>query len=272
MPELPEVETISQQLTKKIKGKIIKKVEVRLAKMIEGSTGKNFKRKVIGAKIKEVRRRAKLLLIELSNGYSLVIHLKLTGQLIFNRKPGKYSHIIYYFSDGTKLIHNDMRQFGYVKLVRTKDLPKLFQKEKFGPEPLDKSFTLEKFKELLEKKKRSKIKPLMMDQSFIAGVGNVYAQEACFKAKIKPTRTVGSLTDKEIKDLYKALREILRKAIKYKGSSVDLYVDIEGKQGGYEPFLKVYRREGKKCSRCGAKIKSIRLGGRRTYFCPKCQK
>lgn len=272
MPELPEVETIKLQLSRIIKAKTIKKVEVRLPKMVRGASLEEFEKKVAGAKVKDIKRRAKLLIIELSNGYSLVIHLKLTGQLIYNQEPQKHSHLIYHFTDGSVLLHNDMRQFGYVKLVKTSQFSKLFQKEKFGPEPLEKSFTLEKFKELLSKKKRSRTKPLLMDQTFVAGVGNVYAQEACFFAKIKPTRTVGSLTDKEIKNLYDGLKKILRESIKHKGSSVDTYVDIKGKQGGYLSFLKVYRREGKKCLRCGAKIKSIRLGGRGTCFCPKCQK
>lgn len=272
MPELPEVETIKSQLTKKIKAKTIKKVKVKLAKMVRGASVKDFEKKVVGAKIKDIRRRAKLLIIELFNDYSLVIHLKLTGQLIFNQEPEKHTHIVYYFTDGSMLLHNDMRQFGYVKLAKTSELSKLFQKEKFGPEPLDKSFTLEKFKTILKEKRRAKIKPLLMNQTFIAGIGNVYAQEACFKAKIKPTRTAGSLTDKEIKDLYEGLKKILRESIKHKGSSIDLYVDVEGKQGGYAPFLKVYRREGQKCFRCDEKIKFIRLNGRGTCFCPKCQK
>ncbi len=278
MPELPEVETIKLQLLRIIKAKTIKKVEVKLPKMIRGANVKDFEKKVVGAKIKDIRRRAKLLVIELSNSYGLVIHLKLTGQIIYNptsniqHPTSKHTHIIYYFADGSMLLHNDMRQFGYVKLVKTKDLPRLFQEEKFGPEPFDKYLTLEKFKAMLKKKGRVKIKPLLMDQTFIAGIGNVYAQEVCFKAKIKPTRTAGSLTDKEIKNLYEGLKKILKESIKCKGSSVDTYVDIKGKQGGYAPFLKVYRREGRKCPHCGAKIKSIRLGGRGTCFCPKCQK
>ncbi len=272
MPELPEVETIKLQLAQKIKGKTIRKVKVKLLKMVRGASLKEFEKKVVGAKIKDVGRRAKLLIIELSSGYSLVIHLKLTGQLIFNREPEKHTHLIYYFTDGSALLHNDMRQFGYVKLVKNSKIPELFQKEKFGPEPLDKKFTLEKFKELLNKKKKSKIKPLLMDQTFLAGLGNIYAQEACFFAKIKPTRTAGSLTDKEIKDLYEGFKKILRESIKHKGSSTDTYLDIKGKQGEYMPFLKVYQKEGKKCFRCGATIKSIRLNGRGTCFCPKCQK
>ncbi len=243
--------------------------------MIYGIKPEEFKKRVVGAKIEKISRRAKLLIIQLSNGYSLVIHLKLTGRLLFKKKLEKEdekSHIIYEFSDQSFLLHHDFRQFGWVKLIKTLELEKYFAKEGFGPEPLDKSFTLEKFKDLLSKKPRQKIKPLLMDQTFLAGVGNVYAQEACWGAKILPTRIVKTLKEKEISDLYHYLIKILKEAIRYRGSSVDAYVDIEGKQGEYVPKLKVYNREGEKCFRCFGKIKKITLAGRGTYFCPVCQK
>lgn len=277
MPELPEVETIKKQLQKKIVGKKIKAVEIRLAKMIQGVKAKEFEKIVAGAKIKGIARRAKLLIIHLSNNYSLVIHLKLTGQIIYlnqksKLKDQKYAHIIYYFTDESVLLHNDLRQFGWVKIIKTSELEKYFQKEGFGPEPLEKNFTLEKFKKLLAGKLKQKIKPLLMDQKFIAGVGNVYAQEACWGAKILPTRLVKTLKEEEIENLYHYLIKILKESIKYRGSSVDTYVDTEGKQGDYVSKLKVYDREEKPCFRCGAKIKRITLAGRGTYFCPGCQK
>ncbi len=275
MPELPEVETIKNQLEKKIVGKKIKAVKINLPRLIQGTTVKEFEKNVIGAKIKKISRRAKLLIIELSTGYSLVIHLKLTGRIIFRKKLEKEdekSHLIYEFADKTILLHHDFRQFGWVKLIKTEDLEKYFQKEGFGPEPLEKDFTLEKFKELLAKKPRQKIKPLLMDQTFIAGVGNVYAQEACWWAKILPTRIVKSLKEKEIEDLYYSLIKILKESIKHRGSSVDAYVDTEGKEGDYFSKLKVYDRENQPCYRCGEKIKKMMLAGRGTYFCLSCQK
>jgi formamidopyrimidine-DNA glycosylase len=275
MPELPEVQTIVNQLQRKIVGKKIKSVKINLAKLINGVKVKDFEKIVNGAKIEKVSRRAKLIIIELSNHYSLIVHLKLTGRLIFKKKlegEDEKSHLIYEFSDGSFLIHHDFRQFGWVKLIKTNELEKYFEKEGFGPEPLEKEFTLEKFKELLAKKPRQKIKPLLMDQKFIAGVGNVYAQEACWCAKILPTRIVKSLKDEEIENLYHCLIKILKEAIKYRGSSVDAYVDTEGKPGEYISHLKVYDREGEKCHRCFGKIKRITLGGRGTYFCPNCQK
>ena len=278
MPELPEVETIRNQLKTKIKAKRIKKVEVKLPKIIRDTSVIFLKKKITGSRIKDINRRAKLLIIHLSNNYSLIIHLKLSGQLVYysdlKHKKEKYTHLIYYFSDNSCLCHNDLRQFGYVKLIKTADLEKLFQKQGFGPEPLSKDFTLKKFKELLNKRPNSKIKPLLMDQSFIAGIGNIYAQEACWRAQILPTRLVKSLSEKEIKDLYQSLIKILKTAIKDKGTTAldDYYIDAQGKRGKYVMKLKVYQRENKKCFRCGQKIKRINLGGRGTSYCPVCQK
>ena len=273
MPELPEVEIIKQQLVKKIKGKKIKRAEIKLARMINAPVFR-FERAVSGAEITGIRRRAKLLIINLSNGWSIVVHLKLTGQLIYDGHGGiGKPHIIYTFSGGRQLKHYDFRLFGYEKLIRTGEVEKLLEREKFGPEPLQKSFTLEVFKNLLSKKPRAKIKPLLMDQTFIAGVGNVYAQEACFYAKVLPMRAAGTLTGKEMKDIYDGLISILKASIARKGSSVDTYVDVSGEQGGYAPFLKVYGRAGERCARGdGGIIKQIKLAGRGTCFCPKCQK
>jgi len=279
MPELPEVETIKCQLLKQIKNKKIESCEVRSPRVI--NVAKNdFKKKIIGAVIKDIKRRAKLLIIGLSNDWSLVIHLKLTGQLLYHKskikklklKDEKYTHLIFYFTDGSSLFYNDRRQFGYIKLIKTKEVPQFLAKENFGPEPLEKGFTLNAFKILLNKKPRLKIKPLLMDQSFLAGIGNVYAQEICFYAKVNPNRIVSTLLDKEINELYQGIKKILLAAIFYKGSSVDTYLDIYGLKGKYIPFLKVYNREGKECLRCGTKIKKITLGGRGTCFCPNCQK
>ncbi|PIU10853.1 formamidopyrimidine-DNA glycosylase [Candidatus Kuenenbacteria bacterium CG08_land_8_20_14_0_20_37_23] len=288
MPELPEVETIKRELKNKICGRKIKDIEVRLRKIVN-VTPQEFKKRLIGKQILDVKRRAKLLMIELSGDERLLIHLKLTGQLIYERPRGaslrgrqeirdkkqemrgKHTHVIFYFEKGKMLLYNDLRQFGYIKLLKRDEALRVIEKMKFGPEPLDKKFTLEIFKEGLFKKARQKIKPLLMDQSFLAGLGNVYASEVCFYAEVNPQRTGSSLKDGEIGKIYEGIKEILQEAIKYKGSSVDTYLDIYGRKGGYMPHLKVYGREGKKCLRCGVKIKVIKLGGRSTYFCPKCQ-
>lgn len=278
MPELPEVETIKNQLKAKIKSKTIKKIEVKLPKIVKDTSVIFFKKKVIGTKIKNVERRAKLLIIHLNNGYSLIIHLKLSGQLVYypnsEQKKEKYTHLIYYFSDNSCLCHNDLRQFGYVKLIKTINLEVFFHQLNLGPEPLAKGFTLEKFKELLNKRPNSKIKPLLMDQSFIAGIGNIYAQEACWCAQILPIRLVKSLIEKEIKKLYHCLIKILKEAIKSRGTTAAdaHYVDAKGKSGKYINRLKVYQRQNKKCFRCQQKIEKIKLGGRGTSYCLGCQK
>lgn len=271
MPELPEVETIKRQLNRKIKGKRIKTVEVSLPRFVKYPLNK-FKKLVEGATIKNISRRAKLLIIELSNQYCLVIHLKLTGQMIFNGQPSKHTHLIYYFIDGSQIIHNDLRQFGFVKVVPKKELIGFLAKEKFGPEPLTKEFTLNLFKQILDKRKGAKIKPLLMDQSFLAGLGNLYSDEILFLAQVLPFRKAGTLKPIEIKRIYQAIKKILPLAINRRGSSADTYVDTQGKQGDYLPLVKVYQRENQPCFICGTKIKRLKMGGRSAHFCPKCQK
>jgi formamidopyrimidine-DNA glycosylase len=271
MPELPEVETIKQGLLEKIKGKKIKDVEVKTPKLVNFLV-KEFKKGTIGAKINNIRRRAKLLILNLSNKNSVIIHLKLTGQLIFEGEIDKSTRAIFYFTDGAHLIFNDWRKFGYFKLMPTGKLERFFKDQKFGPEPLEKDFTLDKFKGILSKKPRSKIKPFLMNQGNVAGIGNVYSDESLFDAKILPIRLVKGLKPVEIKNLYQSIRKVLVWALKYKGVSTDTYVDIFGKKGELVPLLKVYHRQGQKCLRCRGTIEKIKLGGRSAHFCPKCQK
>jgi len=219
-----------------------------------------------------------MIVIDLDNGCSLVVHLKLTGRLLLyphlREDYGKHTHLVFHFFDKSVLIFQDIRQFGYFNLCRTEDLKGFFQEKKLGPEPLDRSFTLDKFKESLKKRKRAKIKPLLMDQCFLVGVGNIYAQETCWAAKISPLRPAGSLSDSETEELYRCLRGILKEAVKQGGTTAtdEGYVDARGNKGRYASRLKVYQREGEKCFRCGEKIKRIALGGRGTSYCPRCQK
>ena len=272
MPELPEVETIRRQLLARIKGKKIKSVRVELARMVN-VPAKEFEKRVTGAIIDDLRRRAKILIFDLSNGRSIVVHLKMTGQLIYDGKEGiGKPHIIYTFSDGRELKHYDFRLFGYAKLMKTDEVENFLAKENFGPEALDPKFSEDDFKNLLKNKPNAKIKPLLLDQKFIAGIGNIYAQEICFCAKILPTRIVSTMTAAEIKNLYQCLQKILAAALARGGSSVDSYVDALGKKGSYVPFLKVYGREGEPCIGCKGKVKTIKLAGRGTSFCPGCQK
>jgi len=287
MPELPEVQTIVTDLNSRILNKKIKKVEVRLKKIVKNPT-KSFIQDLQKSTFKNIRRRGKLLIFELSvkNKY-LLIHLKMTGQLIYckNNKitvgghgmskdmgelPSKYTHVIFMFSDGSKLFYNDLRRFGYLHIVDDKKLEKIL--EKFGIEPLDKDFTLKKFKSLIENKKMN-IKAFLLNQKFIAGIGNIYADETLFDAGILPNRSANSLKEVEVKKLYKAIKKVLKKAVQYRGTTFNDYLDADGNKGSFLKFLKVYHREGKKCLRCNKeKIKKIKVAGRGTRYCEKCQK
>ncbi|MDD5731033.1 MAG: DNA-formamidopyrimidine glycosylase, partial [Candidatus Omnitrophica bacterium] len=225
-----------------------------------------FKKSLEGAAIKKILRKAKMLIFELSNGKSLVIHLKMTGQPVYPGK-GKDSRVSFRFSDGNDLDFNDRRLFAELRVLDDWHSLKFIQG--LGPEPFD--LSAEKFREMLAAKK-TKIKPLIMDQTFIAGVGNLYAAEALFRAKISPDRPAASLSAKEIELLLREIKDTLSEAIKYKGSSIDQYVQLSGEPGDYVKYHKVYGREGKPCPLCKTAIKRVSLGGRGTYFCPKCQK
>jgi formamidopyrimidine-DNA glycosylase len=272
MPELPEVETIRRDLEKKVKGKKIKEVIIKERKLIKSPSPEKFKKGLEGRKFNAFERRGKFLIISLDSGKKLVIHLKLTGVLIHCPESTpllNYTRIIFLFSDKTHLRFNDLRKFGELHLVENEKEVKGIKK--LGPEPLGKEFSLSLFQEMLSQKK-TKIKPLLMDQKFLAGVGNIYASESLYKAKIHPQRVAFTLTKEEVGKLYKSLQEILKEAIKYRGTSVDSYRDVEGKKGDYAARLKVYGREGKPCYNCGKPIRRIELGGRGTFFCPNCQK
>lgn len=284
MPELPEVEIIRLGLQDKIIGLKVSDIEIRLPKIFQGKPTD-----IIRSKVTNLRRRAKILLVDLDNNLSLVIHLKLSGQLVYHKNgkqatfghpipyagttlPAKTTHVIFTFSDGSVLYFNDIRQFGYIKIVKTSEVEKLKAIEEFGPEPFTPEFTLEKFREIILKKKMP-IKLVLMDQTQIAGVGNIYANEALFLSKIHPERKANTLTDSEIKKLYDALLEVLKMGIKYGGSSENAYVNALGGKGTMQEHFKVYARTGKSCpNNCGGTVKRITQGGRGTFFCPHCQR
>lgn len=266
MPELPEVETIKRDLQKNLLGKKIIKVCLHNPKVIRQPAPAVFKKSLQGLIIRKILRQAKLLIFELSDGRALTVHLKMTGQLVY---PGsaKKSRVSFYLSDGNILDFNDQRLFGELRLVD--DWKKLKFVQKLGPEPFDLNPC--DFKNMLSKKKTA-IKPLLMDQTFISGIGNLYAAEILFKAKIDPQREAQSLTEKEKEAIFKETKKVLNSAIKHGGSSVDDYVRLSGKPGDYLRFHRVYNRAGKPCFVCGQTVKRITQGGRGTYFCAKCQK
>lgn len=289
MPELPEVETIRLGLQRYIVGKTIEDVEVRLPKMFTGDP-----KDIIGAKIIDVRRFGKGLVIDLDNNYSIAIHIKLTGQLIYRgpevsnvsnvskgkiggEPPNKWTHVV--FKLRTKnleprtrtayLYYNDLRQFGWIKIVQSSKLKDQSFFKDLGPE-FFKDLTFEKFKQTISKSNLA-IKVLIMDQKKMSGVGNIYANDALFEAKIDPRRKAKNLSEEEIRKLYDAILKVLKKGLESGGASELSYVNVLGQEGGYQKHFLVYGREKEKCKRCGGEIKKIKLGGRGTYFCPKCQ-
>jgi formamidopyrimidine-DNA glycosylase len=272
MPELPEVETIRRDLLPLVLNRTISSVEVLLPRMIRRHrSSKEITDPVIGHKIERLERRGKSLLFYLNEDV-LVIHLGMTGQILFSAKEhpfekDKYTHVVILFDKkGDELLFKDIRQFGQMYVVGKDELEKTLE---LGPEPLEKDFTLEVLKNIL--RASTKIKPLLMDQKKIAGIGNIYSDEILFEAKIHPLRPASSLSEEEVGRLHKAIQRILKEGIKYRGTSVDNYVDALGQEGSYGKRHHVYRREGEPCLVCGTKIKRITLGGRSAHFCPKEQ-
>ncbi len=272
MPELPEVETIKRQLEGLLFSKSFDEVNVISKKPLSGLDESEFIRAVKGARITGVKRRAKILIIQLSNGFSLLIHLKMTGRLLYmgpNEPVTKHAHIIFSLSDGMTLRFWDMRKFGYVKLAQ-RELSEIEELKALGPEALE--LSEEEFVALAKTKRSGRIKQVLMDQNFLAGVGNIYSDEALFLAGINPQRNIATLSDDVLRLLFRAIRQVLLEAIEAKGSSVGDYVDAFGNEGSYVKKHRVYGKFGKSCPRCKAKVDRVRLGGRSAHFCPACQK
>lgn len=287
MPELPEVETIARELQRVMPQSRITAVQVSLPKMVKVPLV-IFRRAVIRSTVKKVHRRAKLLLMDLSSGQTILIHLKMAGQLIWRARsgqlrvgghpipqgtenlPNKYSHVIFVTNRGT-LFFNDQRQFGFVKLHPTKHLEHWLEDQGFGPEPLSDDFTLPVFEDILKRHRVKRVKPTLLDQTVIAGIGNIYADEALFYAKVRPTRRINTLSTSERRKLWQGIRHVMNLSIRKKGTTADAYRTANGQKGGMMPFLRVYGRGGLPCKRCDGTVKKITLAGRGTHFCPSCQ-
>ncbi len=271
MPELPEVETIKRGLSKLIVGKKILGIETDSPKQIQPSF-KKVKKAIIGTKIKKVGRRAKIIQIFLDNDKILNIHLKLTGRLLVRNgkePPDKWQHITIYLSGNQELRFADLRKFGWIRLLKDKkELEKIFSE--FGPEPLS-DLSFNRFKKILTSTKRA-VKIVLMDQKKISGIGNIYANDALFLAKVDPCQAANKINEKEARRLYRAIEKVLQAGIKYRGASNQYYLDALGRKGLYQDYFLVYNREGKNCFDCQGKIEKIKLGGRGTFFCPRCQK
>ncbi len=267
MPELPEVETIKRQLTREILGKKIKEVIIIKKKLVKEISPQIFKSKVVGKFIKEILRRGKVLIIKLEERLFLIFHLRISGSLILSNCKEDFAGVVFRLADDRLLNFCDARVFGEIRLIDDwQELPFI---KAMGPEPLD--LNKKQFIKLFEGKK-AKVKPLLMEQKFLAGVGNIYAQESLFCAGVHPERRADKIKRGELEKIHHCLVSILKEAIKRKGTSVDTYRQINGNKGKYTPFLKVYQRENRPCLNCKTPIKRELIGGRGTYFCPHCQR
>lgn len=288
MPELPEVETVRSGLSKFLPSKVIKGVKHNNPKSFPNDKI-NVEEFLIGSSITSVDRRAKVLIINLSSGYSLVIHLKMTGQLVFKSQdyrfgaghpsdslvgnlPDRSTRVEIEFTDNSILFFNDQRKFGWMRLIPTELVMELDFMKKLGPEPLESDFNWRVFKKRIERRKNSSIKPVIMDQTIIAGVGNIYADESLWMSKINPLTLTRNLSDSKIQLLQKSIVEVLNLSISKGGSTDRNYVNAEGKKGSYIEFANVFRKDGHPCPRCGREIHKIRVAGRGTHYCSYCQR
>lgn len=266
MPELPEVETIKKELERKVVNKKIIGIKILKSKVIKEPEAGKFKNGLIGEKIKAIIRKAKVLIFKLKEDKFLIIHLRIAGWLLYGDEDEK-ARVVFCFSDGTVLNYMDKRMLGELKL--RKDYRDLKFIKGLGPEATE--IKLIEFRNILQSRK-TKIKVLLLDQGLISGLGNIYAQEALFLARIDPRRPANSLNREEVKLLHRKMVSVLKEAIKYKGSSVDSYRGLEGDRGGMEKRLKVYARKNESCYFCKKPLKKIFLSGRGTCFCPHCQR
>ncbi len=287
MPELPEVETVRLQLKHKILGKTIDSVEIFHMRTVEHN--RSFGRKLKGKQFADIDRVGKLMIFSFQDEDNLFLlaHLKMTGQFFFVDKKGevaggghsmtaadiklphKHTRVAFHFTDGTTLYFNDMRLFGYTKLANAREVAKA--REGFGPEPIDPEFDVDLFTEKL-KRRNTPIKAALLDQSFIAGLGNIYVDEALWRAKVQPMRKASQVTKKEAAAIAAASGDVMRESIVVGGTTFQNFADTDGHAGNFTEYLKVFGKQSEKCSRCGSVILKTRCAGRGTHYCPKCQK
>ncbi|PID69932.1 DNA-formamidopyrimidine glycosylase [bacterium DOLZORAL124_38_8] len=287
MPELPEVETVRAQIEPHIVRKKITKIVVNKPKLT--GNDEDFEKKLIGESFTGIDRIGKLMIFRLqkNSNEGLLAHLKMTGQFIFAdadgqlaggghtisesdlNLPTKHSHIIFYFEDGSKLYFNDMRQFGYIKFASNQKINKTING--YGIEPMTDNYTWENFKKLFTKNRRTNIKAFLLNQKIISGLGNIYVDEALFKAKIHPTRLVNTITEAEQKKLFPACESVMKEALNNGGTTFYSFTRADGSKGNHSDYLLVFNRQGELCVDCDTEIEKIKCAGRGTHFCPKCQ-
>lgn len=307
MPELPEVQTITNGLNKKLTGLKITDVWCDVPKIIKNSSLENFKKEIIGKKFLDAKRKGKNILIHLSEDMTILFHMKMTGHLLYGNwikkdlsakagnfvceddkkyfwKPtssgplcdpyNRFIHFIFYFSNGKELAFSDARKFGKILLLKTKGEMSSNDLRKLGPDALDKNFTFKKFKEALAKKKDGFIKQILLDQEVIAGIGNIYSDEILWSAGIHPKEKLSKLKDGHKKKIFDAMKRILKNSVKLGGDSMSDFRNLDGEKGKYQEHHKAYRRTGEPCPKVGCKGKIIRtkVAGRSAHFCETHQK
>ncbi len=288
MPELPEVETVRRGLARLLPSHTIQGVVSSYDRSFPNAPA-DVQQFLIGSHVADVKRRGKVLLLELHTNFTLLVHLKMTGQLVYRADGGQRfgaghpndslvgklpdnSTRVTVELDGAKLFFNDQRRFGWMRLMPTPEVPNIDFFKKIGPEPLSADFTAQDFKGRLQRRANTTIKAAILDQSVVAGIGNIYADEGLWGARIHPATRVKDVSAVKLNRLYKALRDVLQLSIDKGGSSDRNYVDASGQKGSYLAFANVFRREGQPCPRCGHEIVKSRVAGRGTHTCPNCQK
>ena len=283
MPELPEVEVVVRGLNKYLIGQTVRAIEVRLPKLLN-LPPTEFKNRLIGATIKRVERIGKMIVIHLNKSKILIFHLKMTGQLIFqnhqqtflgghtmrplDKLPNKWTHLSLAFTKGTQLFFNDQRQFGYCHLISSQELS--HYSAKYGLEPFGK-FPLADFRALVARHPRLILKAFLLNQAYVAGLGNIYADEVAFATGLNPTTPLKNLTAAHITDLHHHIKRILKLAVAHNGTTFSNFLTADGQKGNFIDFLQVYGRGGTPCPRCGTNLRKDRVAGRGTVFCPQCQ-
>ena len=289
MPELPEVEVVKRSLESKILNSIIKKVQINDHKL-RYKVKREIVKKLTGKKIKKIKRRSKFLIFEINKTYLMLVHLGMTGKffledrnkkkfktsfyyLLDYQKDQKHNRVIFFLSKNRKLIYNDVRKFGFIKLYKLTNYIRISHLKNLGPEPLEKKWNFKYFKNYVVNKKRN-IKNILMDQRFVSGLGNIYVNEILFLSGVRPCSEVKELKDFKIKKIIKNSKMILKKSIKLGGSTIKDFSSENGKKGVFQEHLKIYGRKGKKCSNvdCNTNIVRIVISNRATFFCKKCQK
>jgi len=273
VPELPEVETIKREFSRDLIGRIVKFVDVRTPSVINVPP-EQFEERVRGAEFIDVNRRAKYLVITLSHGYTMVIHLKISGQFLYVRPDmpvKKYTHVIFGLDDGRQLRLGDVNSFASIQLMKSTEVVSYFAHLKLGPEPLNPSFDYDSFRARIRRHPRARVKPLLIDQHFVAGIGSIYADEILFYARVHPARKVSELTEDELRKIYDGIKRILPEAISHHGTTTRFYLDLHGHRGEHQNYLKVHAKTGRECEGCPGVVEKIELSGRGTYLCPSCQ-